>query len=162
MSDDNRWEQPEAPPPTLFLGQPEKDFVKQISDEIMERVVGQNIMYYPIDMDNTYYHPLYKEAINKTYLPPINVYVLVKFEEMAKGNKFGIERQQKLTVFFHKRRLHEDQELYVRAGDFVKYGDNYYEITTLVEPKEIFGDTYSKLEIAANCIKAREGLFDGE
>jgi hypothetical protein len=28
-----------------------------------------------------------------------------------------------ITVQFHKRRLEEDQDVYVREGDFVLYGD---------------------------------------
>ena len=54
----------------------------------------------------------------------------------------------------------EDQDLYVREGDFVLYGDIYYEIVTLGEPKQLFGQIDHRLEISAKCIRAREGLFD--
>jgi hypothetical protein len=64
-------------------------------------------------------------------------------------------------VNFHKRRLTEDQDLYVREGDFVLYGDIYYEIMSLSEPRQLFGQTDHKLEITATCSRAREGLFDG-
>ena len=37
----------------------------------------------------------------------------------------------------------------------------YYEIVTLNEPKQIFGQVEHKMEISAECVKAREGLFDG-
>ena len=37
-NNDNKWEQPEAPPPPLFTGKKEKDLVKQVTDEIIERV----------------------------------------------------------------------------------------------------------------------------
>jgi hypothetical protein len=43
-----------------------------------------------------------------------------------------------IMVHFHKRRLTEDQDLYVREGDFVLYGDFYYEIVKLSEPKLIW------------------------
>ena len=36
MSDDNKWSQPASPPPPLFTGKKEKDFVKQVNDEIIE------------------------------------------------------------------------------------------------------------------------------
>ena len=58
MADDNKWEQPEAPPPPLFLGEPERNLVKQVNDELMERVIGQQIAYYPIDVEKTNYHPV--------------------------------------------------------------------------------------------------------
>ena len=60
----------------------------------------------------------------------------------------------------HKRRLTEDQDLFVREGDFVSYGDIYYEIVSLSEPKQLFGQIDHKMEITATCIKSREGLFD--
>ena len=52
-------------------------------------------------------------------------------------------------------------ERIVREGDFVLYGSFYYEIVTLNETKEIFGQVDHKMEISAKCIRARKGLFDG-
>jgi len=66
-----------------------------------------------------------------------------------------------LTIHFHKRRLTEDQNLFIREGDFVLYGDSFYEIVSLSEPKLIYGQIDHKLEISAKCLRAREGLFDG-
>jgi len=63
-------------------------------------------------------------------------------------------------VHFHKRRLEEDQDLYVREGDFVLYNDYYYEIVKLSEPKLLFGQANREFEIAATCKRARKGLFD--
>jgi len=63
---------------------------------------------------------------------------------------------------FHKRRLTEDQNLFVREGDFLKYGDTFYEIVTLNEPKQLFGQIDNRFEIEAECIKAREGVFNGK
>ena len=56
MSDDNKWEQPAAPPPPLFTGKKERDLVKQVNDELIERVIGQTILYYPIDIDLSLIH----------------------------------------------------------------------------------------------------------
>ena len=75
-------------------------------------------------------------------------------------NKYGIDKVTKITVHFHKRRLTEDQDLFVREGDFISYGAAYYEIVTLKEPQELFGQADRQLEIVAECIRSREGLFD--
>ena len=69
MSEDNKWSRPAAPPPPLFLGKKERDLVKQVNDELIEKVIGQQILYYPIDMERTNFNDLYGEAIEKTYLP---------------------------------------------------------------------------------------------
>jgi|TARA_B110000908_G_C10087903_1_gene372614 hypothetical protein len=158
----NEWNQPSAPPPPLFLGKKERDLVKQVNDELIERVIGQTIAYYPIDIERTNYHDLYGEALKKTFLPPVRVHALVEFDGINTkySSNIGLDKESSLTVHFHKRRLTEDQDLYVREGDFVLYGSIYYEIVTLSEPKQLFGQVDHLLEISAKCVRAREGLFD--
>ena len=157
----NKWSQPGAPPPPLFTGEKERNLVKQVNDELIERVIGQQIVYYSISIEHTDFHSLYGEAIKKTFLPPIRVYALVVWGGSEyKTTNFGIDKRSSVTVHFHKRRLVEDQDLYVREGDFIAYGDQYYEIVTLGSPRELFGQVQHKVEVMAKCIKAREGVFD--
>jgi hypothetical protein len=158
----NKWSQPTQPPPPLFLGEKERNLVKQVNDELIERVIGQTIVYYPIDIERTNYHALYNEAVVKTFLSPVRVHALVDFQgEETATDKYGVDKAVKLTIHFHKRRLTEDQDLFVREGDFVAYGKNFYEIVKLQEPKELFGQADRRIEIVAQCIKSREGYFDG-
>jgi hypothetical protein len=159
----NEWKQPTSPPPPLFLGKKERDLVKQVNDELIERVIGQTIAYYPIDIERTNFHDLYGEALAKTFLPPVRVNALIEFDGITTkySSNIGLDKESSITIHFHKRRLTEDQDLYVREGDFVLYGDILYEIVTLSEPKQLFGQIDHKLEISAKCIRAREGLFDG-
>ena len=161
---DKKWKQPNQPPPPLFLGKKERDLVKQVNDELIERVIGQQIVYYSIDLSRTDYHPLYGEAINKTFLPPVRVYALVTYEGIQTkfDTNIGLDKDSTISVHFHKRRLTEDQDLFVREGDFVLYGSIYYEIVTLSEPKQMFGQIDHKMEIVAKCVRAREGLFDAK
>ena len=160
---ENKWNRPNNPPPPLFLGKKERDLVKQVNDELIERVIGQTILYYPISEVHTDFHPLYGEAIDKNYLPPVRVYVLIEWNETTTTTtNYGVDRIYNLTCHFHKRRLTEDQNLFVREGDFILYGENYYEIITLSQPKQLFGQTDHMLEISAKCALARQGLFDGK
>ena len=55
MSDKDKWSQPSAPPPPLFLGEKERDLVKQVNDELIERVIGQQVLYYPLSLEHTDY-----------------------------------------------------------------------------------------------------------
>ena len=160
---DNKWNKPAAPPPPMFFGKKEKDLVKQVNDEIIERVVGQQVLYFPIDIEHTNFHDLYGEAIEKTFLPPVRVYARVEYGgvETKFIDNVGIDKDTPLKVMFHKRRLTEDQNLFVREGDFVRFGSYYYEIVKLLEPKILFGQEDTQLEIVAECIKARQGNFDG-
>ena len=160
---DNKWTQPASPPPPLFTGQKEKDLVKQVNDELIERVIAQSIVYYPVSLEHTNYHPLYGEAVKKTFLPPVHVNALVEYEggsTHTTNSKYGIDKLKTIKVHFHKRRLVEDQDLFVREGDFVLYGNKFYEIAWARQPTELFGQNDSMMEIVADCIQAREGTFD--
>jgi hypothetical protein len=157
----NKWSQPDQPPPPLFMGQKERNLVKQVNDELIERVIGQQVLYYPISIDHTDFHDIYGEAIRKTFLPPIRVYALVEWNGYETENThMGVHRRPSVVIHFHHRRLTQDQDLYVREGDFVLYGQSYYEIVSTDEPKELFGQNAHKVEISAQCIKARQSLFD--
>ena len=149
----------------MFWGKKERDLVKQVNDELIERVIGQEIIYYPISIEHTDYHPMYGEAIEKTFFAPIRIYALVTWQGYATTvSNLGIDKRLSITVKFHRRRLTEDQDLYVREGDFVLYGEDYFEIMTLDYPKQIFGQGWAGweriFEIEAKCVKAREGTFD--
>ena len=161
MAEDITWTQPTNPPPPMFLGAAERNLVKQVNDELIERVIGQGIIYYPVSMKHTNYHPLYGEAIHKSFLSPIKVNALISWEgDTTNTTNLGIDRRSSITINFHKRRLTEDQDLKVQEGDFVLYGNLFYEIVTLSQPRELFGQVDHKMEIAAKCIRARDGVFE--
>jgi hypothetical protein len=158
----DEWDRPEQPPPPLFLGKKERDLVKQVNDELIENVIGQAILYYSIDLERTDFHDLYGEAVEKTFLSPGRVYVMIEFDQESTSymEGFGIDKDSAITVKFHKRRLNEDQNLFVREGDFILYGDKYYELTKLSSPRKLFGQVDQTFEIIATAKRARKGLFD--
>lgn len=152
-----------APPPPMFLGKPERDLVKQVNIELQERVLGQQVLYYPIDHETTSYHPLYGEAIEKNFLSPIRIYAMVTWKgQSTSTTKLDLDKMSQITVNFHKRRLTEDQDLYVREGDFILYGEFLYEIVNLNEPRQLFGQIEHRFEISADCIRSRESLFNAQ
>jgi len=156
----DKWTQPAAPPPPMFFGKKERDLVKQVNDELAERVIGQTIVYYPVDIDKTNFHPLYGESVNKVCLPPVRVYAYVQVENEQTNDKYSYEYKTKLSVHFHYKRLTADQNLNVRAGDFVQYGDVFYEIMRLYDDtRYYFGQVYHQFQVSAECRKARRGNF---
>jgi hypothetical protein len=78
------------------------------------------------------------------------------------AESFGVDEKSSISVHFHKRRLIEDQDLFTRVGDFVAYGRQFYEIVSLNEPRQLFGQSQHKLEVLAKCVRARPGLFNGK
>jgi len=162
----NKWTQPNSPPPPLFVGKAERNFVKQIGDEIIEKIVGEQILYFPIDITRTDYHPLYGEALKKKYLPPIRVYALIEYLGSERvQQQYGFDSLYNINVHLHRRRLTEDQDLAAKLGDFVQYDGMYFEIVDMFEPRYLFGQDSSfanntSLEITAVCRQAREGMFN--
>jgi len=161
----NKWTQPVQPPPPMFVGRAERDFVKQINDEVIEKVVGQQVLYFPIDLPRTNYN-FYGEAIQKSFLPPVRVYSLVEYNGSDRTQtQFGFDNLYNITVHFHKRRLAQDQDLFARLGDFVQYDQMYFEIIDIFEPKYLFGQDSdfadgNSFEVTAVCKQAREGVFE--
>jgi len=163
MAKKNQFTQPAAPPAPMFINQPERDFNKQIVTEVAERVSGSPILYYAIDMDATEFHPLYGEAIIKTFLPPIVAYVFIDYSGIStKVDKYGLEKEVSIKVHFHKRRLTEDQDVYVREGDFILHNKVLYQIVGLTEPASPYGQHENRIDITANCVKSRKGLFNAQ
>ena len=158
---ENKWSQPEQPPPPLFVGEKERNLTKQVNDELIERVIGQTIIYYPLSIQKTNFHPLYGEAIKKSYDRPIVIKTLVKWDgEETTNSTYGLDKSNTMTVNFHRRRLTEDQNLFVREGDVVFYGSRFFEIVKLKEPRLLFGQIDHKFEIQATCKGVRQGFFD--
>ena len=155
----NKWNRPEAPPPPLFFNKKERDLVKQVNDELIERVIGQTVLYYPISNVHTNFHPLYGEAIDKNFLPPIRVYALVEWADPGTtSTPYGVDHLSNITIHFHKRRLTEDQNLFVRVGDFVQHDKKFYEIVELKEPRYLFGQDDQVFELLGTCRKATERI----
>lgn len=162
MSDDsNKWSKLSAPPAPLFVNKKERDFVKHINDETTERVRGQSLLYYPIDVENTKYN-MYGEAIVKNFLPPVQCFAVVEWQGIDTNfeDSFGPDKKTSIAVHFFKRRLSEDQNLFVREGDFILWGDIIYEIHRTGQPEELWGQPDQKFEVSADCRKSRQGQFD--
>ena len=161
----NKWTQPLQPPPPMFIGRAERDFVKQINDEVIEKIVGEQVLYFPIDLPRTNYN-FYGEAMKKTFLPPVRAYCLVEYAGSDRTQtQYGFDSLKNITVHFHKKRLTEDQDLVVQLGDFLQYDEYYFEIVDISNPKYLFGQDKSfannnSFEVVATCRQAREGVFD--
>ena len=82
---------------------------RKSNDELIERVIGQTVLYYPISMDKTNFHSLYGESISKTFLPPVRIYALIGWEgQETTTTNLGLDKRSRIKIYFHKRRLTED------------------------------------------------------
>ena len=58
MSKQNEWSQPVQPPPPLFLGEKERNLVKQVNDELIEKVINEKMK-----IESPRYHQLYNQVL---------------------------------------------------------------------------------------------------
>ena len=72
----------------------------------------------------------------------------------------GVDARASLEVKFHKRRISDDQNIFVRAGDFIMWGDSYYKINNVSQPRLLWGQSDQRFEVVAKATKARRGQFN--
>ena len=65
-------------------------------------------------------------------------------------NDYGLDRVYELTCHFHKRRLTEDQNVFVREGDFILY-NKVFKIKSLLQQINIFFSK-SNYELKSNIL----------
>ena len=96
MSDPkNKWTRPQTAPAPMFFGEKERNLVKQVNDELAERVLGQTIAYYPISIEESNFNDIYGEAKEKVSLPPVRVFAYVEVQNDQTNTKYGYEYQTK-------------------------------------------------------------------
>ena len=123
----------------LFVGQKESDFFADITKEIIKDVAGQKIYYYTVREDLSDIHDVYEEAIHKIFNPPIEIECMVEWQPSeVRTTQFGHEQLKTITVFFHDRDM-IDRNINIRQGDYISYGEFFFEVTSLIYDKIIHG-----------------------
>ena len=143
----------------LFITPREVDYISDLTKEIVKDVIGQKIFYYSVSMTKTSVHRVYDEAPNKIFENPIEIDGLVTWSpEEVRTNKFGSEEYYGIEVFLHNRDL-LDKGIEVSEGDFFSYGSVFFEITSAVWDKNIYGQVEYKTGIKITGKQARKSLF---
>jgi hypothetical protein len=139
----------------LFVGSEEVNFFNELTEELIQKIVAQKIIYYSVSDKHTKSHQLYDEAIKKTVFVPVEVNALVMYNEPTQNvTRFSIDTIYNIDVYFHYHEL-KDRGIIPREGDFVKYGTILYEIEKLNQPQIVYGQINHKVMVKAICRVAR-------
>jgi hypothetical protein len=142
-----------------FVGTREIAFVNSIIRELHQHVVDEEVMYYAVLLDKTKTDDLYNEAIKKTWAAPVRCTARVLYDNpTTKSGLWGSDSDYASEVYFHTQELNE-RNLKPREGDFIEYGQQYYEITSVTKPQLIFGQVNNKLMTKCKLVVAREQQF---
>ena len=139
----------------LFVGQREVDFFADITKELIKDVAGQKIYYYTVREDLSDVHDIYEESMQKIFNPPIELECLVEWQPSeVKTNQFGHEQIKTISAFLHGRDL-IDRDLNIRQGDYISYGEYFFEITSLIYDKIAYGQIERVISLKLNAKQTR-------
>lgn len=148
--------------PSLFIGDRELTFFQRVATELMESVTQQKLRYYAVEGELSQQDELYGESEEKVYRQPIEIYALILYNApQVETGTFSTETQYSLKAYIQKYRVEQDLKMVPRIGDYVEFGQKYYEITRVYEPQLIAGlDTSGfKMGVYIDAITARAGTF---
>jgi hypothetical protein len=141
----------------LFITPRELDFISDITKELVKDVVGQKIYYYSVREDLSDVNDVYDEAPEKVFDKPIEIEVRVDWmPEEVRTTKFGSEEILTQEIYVHWRDV-IDKDINIREGDYYSYGKYFFEITSAVFDKQIYGQVeyFTGVKLAGK--QARKG-----
>jgi hypothetical protein len=139
----------------LFIGQREVDFISDITKEVIKDVVGQKIYYYTVREDLSNVHEIYEESIYKIFNPPVEIECMIEWKpSTVKTTKFGHEQMKNITAHLHPRDL-IDRNIDVREGDYFSFGENFFEISSIIQDKIAYGQVERAISTKLNGIQTR-------
>ncbi len=142
-----------------FVTSREHALIGSINRELIQKVIGQEVVYYALSREETAVDDVYGEAVEKTWYAPVRLNCLVDFDNpVVKTTGMGLDSEYTLELYVHTAEL-IDRNLRPWEGDFVEFGQTYFEVTSVTMPQLVFGQVNNKIMTKLSCVSAREGTF---
>ena len=142
-----------------FISTREIAFINRICKELIQKVVGQEVEYYQILVEQTRANALYNEAIQKSWAPPVKINALVHWDNTTTTfTNLSADSKYELDVYFHTQEL-QDRNVLPKEGDFVEFGQVFFEVATVTQPQIVFGQVNNRIMTKCTCVTSREGMF---
>lgn len=123
--------------PKFLVGR-DISFLRNVARELVETVVQNTCVLFKININETKVN-IYGEAMNKTWHPGVELYVLINKEpDTAAYEGFGPEEQQNIEFRFDREHCRE-RNAYPQIGDVIYFDDSYYEIDNTNEIQFVGG-----------------------
>ena len=144
----------------LFITPREIDLINDLNKEITKDVIGQIVYFYKTRVDLSQPHDVYDEMTERIFDNPVEIDCRVQWNaEEIKQDKFGMDVVRKMEVYIHMRDM-LDRNITISEGDFLQYGTDFFEITTVKDDKVIFGQVEYKTGFVVSAVLARKGLIN--
>lgn len=144
----------------LFFGPREMAMFNWYNTELLEMVAKQNIVYWPIEAEDSDVLDIYGEAEKKVSRNPVLFYAWIMLDEPETiQGQFGIDRRRRIEVYAHKDRLTEIG-LVPQIGDFLEWDNEFFEINYADVPNFVQGQTQTKIGVTIRALSARDDSFN--
>jgi hypothetical protein len=111
---------------------------RSIARELVDTVIENTCVLFKVNLNETKVN-IYGEAMNKTWHPGVELFVLIDKEpDSATYEGFGPEEQQNITFKFD-RLLCQERNAYPEIGDIIYFDNSYYEIDNTNEIQFVGG-----------------------
>ncbi len=139
----------------LFIQSKEINFINNINKELIQKIIGQEVIYYAISDSYTKSHRLYDEATQKVFQKPVITNALVEWNgQIVSSMNFSVDVVHNAVFYFHKKEL-DERNLIIRVGDFIEFSNIFFELMDVTTPQLIFGQANQKIMMQANGIQSR-------
>ena len=111
---------------------------RSFARELVDTVIENTCVLFKVNLNETKIN-LYGEAMNKTWYPGVELFVLIDKEpENVVYEGFGPDNTQNI-VFKFDRLLCEERKIYPEIGDVIYFDNSYYEIDNTNEIQFVGG-----------------------
>jgi hypothetical protein len=111
---------------------------RSFARELVDTVIENTCVLFKVNLNETKIN-LYGEAMNKTWHPGVELFVLANKEgQTAAYEGFGAETNQNIEFRFD-RLLCEERNAYPEVGDIIYFDDAYFEIDNTTEIQFVGG-----------------------
>ena len=144
-----------------FISDRDVAFFKGIAREVVDDVVQNTCVLYKINLADTRIN-LYGEAMNKTWHPGVQLYVLINKEPQGTTYEgFGADITQNIEFRFD-RFMCEEKNSYPEVGDVIYFDNSYYEINSISEVQYSGGLPKNNFSIVCSTIMVSKSMLNIE
>ena len=146
--------------PKFLVGR-DIEFFRNVARELVDTVVENTCVLFKINLNETKVN-IYGEAMNKTWYPGVELFVLIDKEpENVQYEGFGPDNTQNITFKFD-RLLCEERNIYPEIGDVIYFDNSYYEIDNTDELQFVGGQPYNSFSIVCSTFLVNKSVLNIE
>jgi len=140
-----------------FLGERDLKFINSFQTEFIDHIVRQKIRYFVVDYNQTEIDDIYNESSVKVVSRVVELYARVALSnpEIVQG-RFSSDRKQTIEVYAQRKHVFEDYNLTPRIGDFLEFDEKFFEITSMIDDLNTYGQPQFKMMILIKGVLARK------